>query len=177
LRAHSTRATGPADASDTPPALEQDLVGTLLIEDERGALERICRILQILETGEDFATIYAALCADAPATRAGARELIGHVLSGGCRDGLLALTDSLPPPQRLEAAAKAMPVPLAERSLAAWQAWKKPTDEQDAEAMLAAVVEELCHDRNVVLASVAQYETRGHGAPVASTTEVERVAS
>jgi hypothetical protein len=38
-------------------------------------------------------------------------------------------------------------------------------------------VEELCHDRNVVLASVAQYETRGHGAPVPSTTEVERVAS
>jgi AAA family ATP:ADP antiporter len=165
-----------AGAAETPPALEPDLLGTLLAENERRALERICRILQILETGEDFATIYSALCASAPAAHAGARELIGHVLAGACRDGLLALTDTLPPPERLEAASKAIAVPLADQVLDAWRAWKRPTDGRDAAALLTGIVETLCRDAHGVLASVARHEA-GPLLSSRAATEVERAAS
>src|SRR5262249_46440530 len=145
-----------------PPEPEHELVATLLAESEQRALERVCRILQILETGEDFATIYTALRAEAPATRAGARELIGHVLGGACRDGLLALTDTLPPPERLEAASGAISVPIARRTLEAWRISQAATPETDARALLMRIVEDLCADRNVVIASVARWAARSY---------------
>jgi AAA family ATP:ADP antiporter len=171
------RTTGTGVSADTQPARERDLVGTLLAESEQRALEGVCRVLQILDPSENFSTIYTALGVDDPVARASARELIGHVLTGGCRDGLLALTDSLPSPERLEAAAKAMPLPLADRTLEAWRTWKTPTAATDAEALVAAVVAELCHDGDVVLASVARYETGTRRRSPGSAMEVERAAS
>ncbi len=176
LRARAASAARTEGAADVPPALEPDLVATLLAECEQRALERACRILQILDTGEDFATIYSALRAEAAESRASARELIGHVLTGGCRDALLALTDTLPSPERLEAATQAMAVPLAERTLEARRAALAQADGRDAEALLAAIVDELGHDRNVVLASVARHESGARGMSPTTVTEVSRAA-
>ena len=155
---------------------DQDLLGALLVENEQQALERACRILQVLDPGEDFDTIHSALRADAAESRASARELIGHVLGGGCRDALLALTDALPPAERLEAANKAMPVPLAQRTLDAWRAAHTPHEGGEPEAVLAAIVDELGGDDNVVLAAVARYQARRQGATPPEVTEGARAA-
>ncbi len=61
---------------------ETDLLGELIAELEQRALERVFRILQILETNEEFATMFAALLDEASVVRANAREVIGHVLDG-----------------------------------------------------------------------------------------------
>ena len=163
-------------AADESQPDDQDLVGALLSESEQQALERACRILQILDPGEDFDTIHSALRADAAESRASARELIGHVLGGGCRDALLALTDALPPAERLEAANKAMAVPLAQRTLDAWRAAHAPHEGGEPEAVLAAIVDELGRDDNVVLAAVARYEARRQGATPPEVTEGARAA-
>jgi AAA family ATP:ADP antiporter len=165
----SVERRAPADAENP---CEPDLLGALLVEKEERALERVCRILQILDTGEDFATIHCALTADAAESRASARELIGHVLTGGCRDALLALTDTLPPAERLEAAAGALDSPLARRTLEARRAAITPSEGTDATALLREIVGELGRDRNAVLASVARLETRRYD----PTTEVTRAA-
>src|SRR5262249_16311196 len=113
---------------------------------------------------------------DVPATRAGARELIGHVLTGGCRDGLLALTDSLPPPERLQAAARALGVPLADRALAAWRASQDAGSPTEGEGTAWSVGQELCRDGRVVLASVARHAANVP-APRDGSMEVHRAAS
>jgi AAA family ATP:ADP antiporter len=147
-----------AETVSTPPD-PLDLLGRLLEEMEQRALERIFRVLQILETSEEFKAIFQALHADAPALHAGGREVISHVLDGHFRDALLALTDSLPAAERLQAAAGALPVPLADMALHAWRARTK-AGSPDAEdpRPLAAVIEALCADRSVTLASVAWRE-------------------
>lgn len=97
------------------------------------------------------------------------------MLTGACRDGLLALTDTLPAPERLEAASGAMPVPLARRTLEAWRAAQAAASTTDARPLLMGIVEDLCADRNVVIASVARWAARSYVAP--ATAEVDRVAS
>lgn len=145
-----------------------DLLGQLLVEKERRALERAFRILQILQTQEDFAAMHAALSSDVPATRAGARELLGHVLDGRLRDALLALTDSLPPVERLAAASKALPVAIADLALAAW---RTPTTAGAVAAALDEIAAAMRDDHSATLAAIAR-----HGLE-ARITETPRVAS
>ncbi|HEV7732695.1 MAG TPA: Npt1/Npt2 family nucleotide transporter [Candidatus Binatia bacterium] len=130
----------------------EDLLGVLLAEKEQRAIERVFRILQIVETSEDFATMHAALSSDVPATRAGARELIGHVLDGRFRDALLALTDSLPPAERLQEAASALSVPVADTALVAW---RTPSTDASVDA-LATVVATMCDDLSLAVAALAR---------------------
>lgn len=139
------------DAADDP----HDLLARLLAEKERRALERTFRILQILQTQEDFVAMHAALSSDVPATRAGARELLGHVLDGPLRDALLALTDSLPPAERLDAAARALPVPVAEIALAAW---RTPTTANTVAEAVAGIVAAMCTDVSPTLSAIAQHD-------------------
>ncbi len=139
--------------------VDDDLLGALLVEKEQRAIERVFRILQILETSEDFATMHAALSSDVPATRAGARELIGHVLDGRFRDALLALTDSLPPAERLQEAASALSVPVAQSVIAAWRT--TATDAAD-EGAFAVVVAAMCDDWSLDVAALARRHLSTH---------------
>ncbi len=150
------------------PATTDDLLATLLAEKEQRALERVFRVLQILEAEEDFATMYAALASDVPATRAGARELIDHVLDGRFRDALLALTDSLPPDRRLAAAAPVAPVAVVEAAVAL--AATSPGAPRSP-AAADVVVDAMRTDLSVLLAALA------HDALAARGREDHRVAS
>jgi HEAT repeat protein len=150
-----------------------DLLERLLVEKERRALERVCRILQILEPSEDFATIFEALDAETPGLRATGRELIGHVLEGPFRDALLALTDSLPPGERLHIAASELEVATADEVAAAWRAAKK-ADASSIVAAVRTVLERLQADRSVILASVARHCLAG---VAKGASEGSRVAS
>jgi hypothetical protein len=129
-----------------------DLLPALLEELEQRSLERIFRLLQILETSEDFATMFAALSVDSQAARAGARELLEHVVEGRFRDVLLALTDSLPPADRLRAAAAAVPVAAADQTLAASNL--SPGDRAALIQALAGVILAMRGERNVLLAGI-----------------------
>lgn len=153
---------------------DSDLLAQLIAEKERRSLEKVFRTLQILETGEEFVTIFAGLSADLPDTRASARELIGHILDGPFRDALLALTDTLPAVERLAAANDALPVPLAATALAAWRTHANGTSAASNGEDAAAVVEAMHHDRNVVLASLARFAIPAF--PPASPIEATRVA-
>ncbi|HVQ25631.1 MAG TPA: hypothetical protein VMV01_10650, partial [Planctomycetota bacterium] len=129
-----------------------DLLPALLEELEQRSLERIFRLLQILETSEDFATMFAALSVDSQAARAGARELLEHVVEGRFRDVLLALTDSLPPADRLRAAAATVPVAAADQTLAASSL--SPGDRAALIQALAGVMHAMQGDHNPLLAGI-----------------------
>ena len=165
---------GDGTLSSVPQSTDVDLLGPLLVEKEQRALERVCRVLQILES-EDFATIFAAVCADTPAVRESGRELIGHALDGRFRDALLALTDSLPPAERLDRATSALPIPVAEAVLEAWRTWKKTSTPSTVAAALAAIVEAMCTDQSKIFASVARHQLRPH--VTTAPREPSRVAS
>jgi hypothetical protein len=103
--------------------------------------------------------------------------VIGHVLDGRFRDALLALTDSLPPAERLLAAAGAVPVPVAETTLAAWRIWTKSAAAASVAETLSGVVEVMLSDRSTTLSSVARYQLPPRVAGLSSPTENPRVAS
>jgi ATP:ADP antiporter, AAA family len=160
---------------DAPPDRD-DLLGRLLIEKERRALERVFRILQILEPGEDFAGIFEALDAETPAMRATGREIIGHVLEGRFRDALLALTDSLPAADRLRGAASELDLPVAEQVVAAWRTSRK-ADAGTVVAALRPVLERMQADRSVILSTVARHGLAGLVPGAARSAQGSRVAS
>jgi hypothetical protein len=137
---------------------ETDLLRELLAEMEERGLERVFRILQILEAKEEFATMFQALLDDAPVARANAREVIGHVLEGRLRDALLALTDSLPPAERLLAAVAVVPVPLGEVALDAWRVSTKDASASSIAGALSRVIEAMLSDRSVTLSGIARYQ-------------------
>jgi hypothetical protein len=119
--------------------------------------------------------MFAAFSADDAAARAGAREIIEHVLDGRFRDALLALTDSLPPAERLRAAAAAVSVSAAEPVLAA-EALTTRTPAEVART-LAAVVLAMREDRNVLLAGIARGQLGRPEPGPARVEETPRVAS
>jgi hypothetical protein len=169
---HGTPQTSPERLGDEP-----DLLGALIAELEQRALERVFRVLQILETSEEFATMFTALSDDAPVARASAREVIGHVLDGRLRDALLAITDSLPSAERLLAAAAAVPVPVAEITLEAWRIWTKNASAPSVAEALPAVVDAMLSDRSALLSSIAQYQLPSRMAGLSLSTKNPRVAS
>jgi hypothetical protein len=79
-------------------------LSALLADKEAGAIDRVFRVLQILEPSEEFRIIYAGLKADRTA-RANSRELLANVVPDALRAGLLALVDDAPSIERLRAAA------------------------------------------------------------------------
>ena len=118
--------------------------------------------------------MFAACCADDAAARAGAREIIEHVLDGRFRDALLALTDSLPAVERLRAAAAAAPVGAADDALAASKLATRTTGELTR--ALERVLRAMRGDRNVLLAGIAGVQLVPGGA-AAAPEEAPRVAS
>ncbi|MFN2376719.1 MAG: HEAT repeat domain-containing protein, partial [Candidatus Binatia bacterium] len=130
-----------------------ELLAELLAEKEGRALEKVFRVLQVLETSEEYATIFSALSAEDPLVRAGARELLDNVLEGRFGDGLLALTDSAPPLERLRGTIRVLPLPLAETVMAA-ASWTPAAGEDKDPAL--AVLDALASDRSAALAALAR---------------------
>lgn len=77
------------------------LLVDLLRDKEAHAVERLFRLLQLQQAGEDFRRIYRGLGSTLPKVRAGSRELIEHLVPSPVREALLALVDDAPEEQRL----------------------------------------------------------------------------
>src|SRR4029453_4411291 len=87
-----------------------DLLPALLENKERRALEGVFRVLHILEPGAEYALVYRGLEAGDPRTRPGGPEGLETLLAGPLRPALLAMTDTLPPAERLAALLKSYPL-------------------------------------------------------------------
>jgi len=80
----------------------RDTLAALLREKERRALERVFRILHILEPGDRFRSMFQGLASSDAHVQASSRELLEHVVDDAAlRDGILAMTERLPAAQRL----------------------------------------------------------------------------
>jgi hypothetical protein len=80
----------------------RDPLAALLREKEHRALERVFRILHILEPGERFRSMFQGLASSDPHVQASSRELLEHVVADAAlRAGILAMTEPLPAVQRL----------------------------------------------------------------------------
>lgn len=86
----------------TPAA---QLLLALLDERQQQALQRLFRLLHIIEPTEHFRIIYDGLRSGDPKTRGSSLELLSHVVPRPLRDGILALVDDQPPERRLAAVA------------------------------------------------------------------------
>jgi ATP/ADP translocase len=81
-----------------------DLLSALLADKEQSCIERVFRILQILDPGEEFRNMYSGLRSADRRVRADSRELLSNVVPDALRVGLLALVDEASDAQRLRAA-------------------------------------------------------------------------
>ncbi len=81
-----------------------ELLSLLLFDHEGSALERVFRVLHILQPTEEFRIIYDGLRSSDNKIRASSRELLEHVVETPLKDGILAMVDDLPLVERLRAA-------------------------------------------------------------------------
>lgn len=68
------------------------------------AVQRVFRLLHVLEPTQEFRIIYDGLRSGDGKTKASSRELLSHVVPNAVRDGILAMVDDQSPRQRLAAA-------------------------------------------------------------------------
>ena len=81
-----------------------ELLSLLLFDHEGSALERVFRVLHIIQPTEEFRIIYDGLRSSDNKTRASSRELLEHVVDSPLKDGILAMVDDVPLVDRLRAA-------------------------------------------------------------------------
>jgi hypothetical protein len=85
----------------TPAA---ELLIALLDERDSSAIQRVFRMLHILEPRQEFRIIYDGLRSKEAKAKASSRELLSHVVPPPLRDGILAMVDDLSPRERLRSA-------------------------------------------------------------------------
>jgi ATP/ADP translocase len=86
----------------TTPATE--LLVAFIDEREQAAVERVFRMLHIIEPRQEYRLIYDGLKSDDGKARASSRELLSHLAPTRLRDGLLALVEDPSPRRKLRAA-------------------------------------------------------------------------
>jgi len=72
-----------------------DALIALLREKQQHAMERLFRLLGLMESSQDLHLLYEGLRRPSPKSRAASREILAHTIDGGLRDRLLVLVDDL----------------------------------------------------------------------------------
>ncbi|HVU04399.1 MAG TPA: hypothetical protein VHE30_21725 [Polyangiaceae bacterium] len=90
-------------APKTPVA---DMLSVLLADKESTALERVFRVLTIIDPSEDFAILFAGLKSEDARRRESGRELLMHVVSEPLRSGILAMLGEGSPEARFRETAR-----------------------------------------------------------------------
>ncbi len=88
------------------PSAGAEMLSALLSDKEKGALERVFRILKVVDPSEEFEVLFTALTSEDGALRENGRELLRHVVPEPLRTGTLAMLGDGPPDQRLREAAR-----------------------------------------------------------------------
>jgi len=136
-----------------------ELLSTLLGDLEANALERVFRLLHIIQPTEELAMIYDGAKSPLPKIRAGSLELLEHVAPDGVRDGILALIDQAPDEERLTNALVFYDPPSHTRfdELRAALSAGSRLSAASVQALYSTVLGEMLHDPSGVLRSVAGY--------------------
>ena len=144
-----------------------ELLSLLLFDHEGSALERVFRVLHILQPTEEFRIIYDGLRSSDNKTRASSRELLEHVVETPLKDGILAMVDDVPLVDRLRAASVFFDPPgrdnleSVERLMNAEGASARASIQGRAQTVLgetyADSLREMLGDRSAVLRAVASH--------------------
>ncbi|HSJ98888.1 MAG TPA: hypothetical protein VLC53_17565, partial [Myxococcota bacterium] len=147
-------------AEATGRAEDDDLLARLLAEKSERALERAFRALHVLEPEHEYEVLFHALRRGG-AQRAGAAEMLEHLVEGALRDGLLAVLGPGDPIPRLRRAVSFFTPKGADRFLELAPGGAAALDESAHVQLLELrreVLAALQADRDPVLASVARRE-------------------
>lgn len=158
------------------------LLRSLLIEKEQAALERVFRLLHILEPREEFRMIYDGLRGSDTKARAGSLELLEYVVPDAIRRGILAMVDDVADHQRLNNAAPFFDPAGRSRRVSLVARLDDPSDEVRATALYNLGIEyrdrmrEMLKDSSGVLRSMAGYHIAELGLDELKT-DVEEAAA
>ncbi len=158
------------------------LLRSLLIEKEQAALERVFRLLHIIEPREEFRMIYDGLRGTDPKARAGSLELLEYVVPDEIRRGIMALVDDVADDIRLRNAADFYDPPGREKREELVARLDDPNDEIRATALYNLGIEyrdrmrEMLKDTSGVLRSIAGYHIAELGLDELKT-DVEEAAA
>jgi hypothetical protein len=145
-------------AALTPAA---ELLVALLDEQEQAAMQRVFRLLHVIEPTGQFRIIYDGLRSSDSKAKASSRELLSHVVPQPLRDGILAMVDDLSDGERLVTAA-AFYDPPGRSALAEALALVARRDEDSAGRKAlgrayAAALREMLNDASGALRSLVSY--------------------
>lgn len=146
-------------AAELVDATAMPLLPALLEEKERRAIEAVFRVLHVVDPSAGYAIAFRGLAADG-AARASGRELLENVLEGPLRRAILAMTDTLPPADRL-AAALVFHEPRGADTLVALAGARELRIGPAERDVLRDVCERLLADPSDVLHAVAARELAG----------------
>jgi hypothetical protein len=139
-----------------------DLLMPILVEKERRALERVFRVLHILEPEHEYGMIFEAVSSGGP-YRAGSREIIEHLVEGPLCDGILAMLDDAGSIERLRTGIAFFEPDGARRWLDLMPCTDAPPVEEQRdqlEELARAALEAAARDHDPILASVARRQLR-----------------
>ncbi len=155
-----------------PASTVAELLLPLLAEKEEAALERIFRILRIINPGERFDAIFDGLRSNNRELRAGSLEMLTHIVEGDLRDGIVAVTSFGDDDERLEKAVDHFEPPLSQRALGLSTengTELDPKAREYARDLLDRLRQELATDGDPVLRSIAVLALTEVEAPKAAT--------
>jgi hypothetical protein len=143
--------------------LRVELLAPLLEEKEQVALERAFRVLHILDPERDYAVIFDALSRGDAAFRAICHELLENVVEVPIRDGMLALTSSEAPLERLRAALTFFEPEGSARLVELASGGNRDSelpdpDRRELEEVSSRVLGEAARDHDTVLTAVLAYQ-------------------
>ncbi|HEX7671219.1 MAG TPA: hypothetical protein VF395_16610 [Polyangiaceae bacterium] len=95
-----------SDETPGPKSAVADMLGALLTDKEASALDRVFRILTIIDPSEEFGILFVGLRSEDARLRDSGRELLSHVVSEPLRSGILAMLGDGTPQARLREAAR-----------------------------------------------------------------------
>jgi HEAT repeat protein len=136
------------------------LLQALLEEEQRRALERVFRLLHVLEPEHGYAEIFHGLRSGG-VQGAGSREMVEHLVEGRLRDGILAVVETAAAPlERLRNALAFYEPPGAKRLLDLVARRSSPAlsneELEELEALAEACFADVESDADAILASAAR---------------------
>jgi ATP/ADP translocase len=150
-----------AEHPSTKTAVAEMLIA-LLADKEDAALDRVFRILKVLDPSEEFEILFAGLRSSDSGRRAAGRELLSHVVPEPLRGGILAMLGDGAAPARLRLAARfydptgrARPDRTTTRPSEAAAAQRDRAPE--LEAMHVACLRDMLLDASDAIRNVASY--------------------
>ncbi len=145
-------------AALTPAA---ELLLALLDEHEQAAMQRVFRLLHVIEPTQQFRIIYDGLRSSDSKAKASSRELLSHVVPPPLRDGILAMVDDLPDGERLVTAAPFYDppgrLPLNDALALVTETGEDGTGRQALGRAYAAILRAMLNDDSGALRSLVSY--------------------